>query len=40
MDRLPRSRPLTAQGLALAELAAGMGDSGHAGDAPVARGLH
>ena len=26
VDRLPRSRPLTAQGLALAELAAGMGD--------------
>ncbi|MGU9819089.1 LysR family transcriptional regulator [Pseudomonas sp. LF135] len=26
VDRLPRSRPLTAQGLALAELAAGMGE--------------
>lgn len=26
VDRLPRSRPLTAQGIALAELAAGMGD--------------
>ncbi len=26
VDRLPRSRPLTAQGLALAEMAAGMGD--------------
>ncbi|WP_426160928.1 LysR family transcriptional regulator, partial [Pseudomonas sp. DWR1-3-2b2] len=26
VDRLPRSRPLTAQGIALAELAAGMGE--------------
>ena len=26
VDRLPRSRPLTAQGLALAQVAAGMGD--------------